>query len=243
MLPTLVSLVDLTSLKAVEIEQDIRHLCKHSQTPLGPVAAVCVWPRWVSLCAHALRESPTAVATVVNFPHGQLTPAAVLAETATALAQGADEIDLVLPYRDVSQGKTAAAGALVAQVADRCHASGAHLKVIIESGELGNARLIRTASCLSLDNGADFIKTSTGKVPVNATVAAAEIMLECLATHKRAAGFKAAGGISRVGQAETYVQLARTILGPDAVTPARLRFGASALLDDILHTARVGHAD
>ena len=227
----IVSLIDLTSLRDVETETDIRNLCARAATPLGPVAAVCVWPKWVSLCAHTLRDGPTAVATVVNFPHGRFPATAVLEETLTALGQGADEIDLVLPYADFRRGKTADAAQLVSDVAECCHAVGAHLKVIIESGELRDPRLIRQASDLCLANGADFIKTSTGKAFVNATPEAAAIMLQAIADSGQLAGFKAAGGIGSLAQAQTYLQLAESILGPQAITPARFRFGASSLLD------------
>ncbi len=239
---TIVSLIDLTSLKDSETEAEIRSLCVRAQTPLGPVAAVCVWPHWVSLCAHQLAETPIAVATVVNFPHGRFSADAVLAETTQALTDGADEIDLVMPYAALKSGETEAAEDLVGAVAECCHAVDARLKVIIESGELRDPRLIRQASRLALRNGADFLKTSTGKVPVNATLPAADIMLQVIAeqgpTENGApAGFKAAGGIGNLAQARAYLLLARNRMGTDFIQPAHFRFGASSLLDNVLNAA------
>ena len=113
------------------------------------------------------------------------------------------------------------------------------LKVIIESGELATPDLIRQASELAIAGGADFIKTSTGKVPINATPAAAEIMLQAIKASGRSVGFKAAGGVRNVADAGLYLSLARHILGADWVTPKHFRFGASSLLDSLLDT--LGH--
>ncbi len=231
---SLIPLIDLTSLKSVETEQEIHQLCRRAHTPFGPVAAVCVWPRWVSLCAHLLRESPVAVATVVNFPHGRSANKAVLAESIQALDNGARELDLVVPWHQIKQGCLEPAATLITEISDYCRATNAKLKVILETGELNAPALILQAANMAIESGADFIKTSTGKAHINATTKAAIPMLQAIAASGKAVGFKAAGGIQRLEQAHAYVRLALHILGPKAMTPERLRFGASGLLNNIL---------
>jgi deoxyribose-phosphate aldolase len=156
-----------------------------------------------------------------------------LRDTAAILGAGGDEVDLVLPYRAFASGDHAQSAAVVAAV--RRASEGKLLKLIIESGELKDAALIRAASQLGLDSGVDFLKTSTGKTPVSATLQAAREMLQVIAMHPRgkAVGFKASGGIRKVGEAAGYIALTREILGEGALTPQRLRFGASGLLADV----------
>jgi deoxyribose-phosphate aldolase len=149
------------------------------------------------------------------------------------VAAGGDEVDLVLPWRALAAGDAASAAALVVAVRAAC--AGRTLKLIIESGELADPALIHQACGIGLDAGVDFLKTSTGKTSTGATPAAARVMLAAIAGHPRGAavGFKASGGIRTVADAAVYIALLRELLGADAATPQRLRFGASGLLGDI----------
>lgn len=223
--------LDLTSLNGADTPADIEALCRRAQTPFGPVAAVCVWPRFVAQARAALPQD-ILVAAVANFPHGGLELAPVLAEIQTIADAGGDEIDVVLPYAALKAGKGSEVSEFLGEVR---HASRPlTLKLIIESGELETPELIGQATRLGLIAGADFIKTSTGKSKVSATLAAAEVMLKEIAgSGLHAAGFKASGGIRTVADASPYLELAAQLLGPDAVNPRRFRFGASGLLNDI----------
>lgn len=153
------------------------------------------------------------------------------------MASGADEVDVVFPYRALMAGNEAVGLELVEACRQAC--GDAVLKVIIESGELADPALIRRASELAIDGGADFLKTSTGKVEVNATLEAAEIMLQVIRDSGKEIGFKAAGGVRSAEDAQGYLQLAERLMGAAWITPAHFRFGASGLLDDLLATLGV----
>ncbi|MCU7369856.1 deoxyribose-phosphate aldolase [Paucibacter sp. O1-1] len=226
--------LDLTSLNEADSAADIEALCRRAQTEFGPVAAVCVWPRFVTQ-ARALLPATIKVAAVANFPDGALDLARALADVEAIVAAGGDEVDVVLPYRALMAGQAAEVAEFLAEVR---HASRPlTLKVIIESGELRTTELIAEATRLALMAGADFVKTSTGKSPLSATPQAAAVMLgEIAASGLPHAGFKASGGIRTVAEAQAYLQLAADKLGAAALTPQRLRFGASGLLNDILAT-------
>jgi deoxyribose-phosphate aldolase len=224
--------LDLTSLNDDDDARAIDVLCRRAVTPWGRAAAVCVWPSFAAQ-ARALLPREVAVAAVANFPDGALDPDRALADTQTIVDGGGDEVDLVLPWRAMQDGQHAEAARLVAQVRQAC--IGKRLKLIIESGELRSAHAIAQACAIGLDNGADFLKTSTGKSAHGASLPAARQMMAAIAVHRRGAavGFKAAGGIRTVADAAGYIMLARQILGPGAAKPTRLRFGASGLLGDI----------
>ena len=227
------ALLDLTNLKDDCTPDQIVTLCERAQSPFGPTAAICIWPRFVMQARTLLGpDSPIRIATVVNFPSGEMKTEDVLAETRDAVADGADEIDLVIPYRALAKGDEKAVTDMVTAVKAAC--GPAILKTILETGELKDIALIRRASDLSIAAGADFIKTSTGKVGVNATLEAADIMLQAIRDSRRKVGFKPAGGISTVADAGHYLRLADTIMGDDWVIPSTFRFGASGLLDDII---------
>jgi deoxyribose-phosphate aldolase len=227
------SLLDLTNLRDDCDAAAIEALCRKAQTPSGATAAICIWPRFVAQARSLLGlGSPVRIATVLNFPSGDLPVEQVVAETTGAIANGADEIDLVIPYRAFLAGDDAAVTTMVEAVRAACpHAC---LKVILETGELKDSGKIRRASELAIAAGADFIKTSTGKVQVNATLEAADIMLQAIRDSRKQVGFKPAGGISTVADADLYLRLAETIMGRDWLMPSTFRFGASSLLDDIL---------
>lgn len=224
--------LDLTSLSdghdVAGGEADIEQLCARADGRFGRTAAVCVWPRLAGL-ARSLLPPDIRVAAVANFPDGGSDTARAVRDTAVIADAGAQEVDVVIPYRDL-----AAAPALLAAVRRACE--GLTLKVILETGELADEALIGRAAQIALDAGADFLKTSTGKRPVSATPAAARLLLQAIAdrpAHRARVGFKPAGGIRSVADAAVYMALTAELLGPEAVSPARFRIGASGLLDDI----------
>lgn len=213
-------LMDLTTLNDDDSEANVFALCHQAKSPAGNTAAICIWPRFIPAARKALREQGTPeirIATVTNFPHGNADIEIALAETKAAIAYGADEVDVVFPWRALMAGDSQAGFALVQACKQACAAANVLLKVIIESGELQQAALIRQASEIAIDAGADFIKTSTGKVAVNATQEAAEIMLQVIAQKGVAqqVGFKPAGGVRTAEDAAQYLQLADRILGSD----------------------------
>lgn len=222
-----IRLLDLTDLAAETTVAAADTLCERASR--AAVAAVCVWPQFVEQCARRLAGTGVRVATVVNFPAGTDTADQAAAVTAAAIAAGADEIDVVLPYPAWLAGDVAHAAGVLAAV--RAETGGNVLKVIIETGALPDRAAIDRAAMFAIANRADFVKTSTGKTPVSATPEAAEIVLEAIAMSDRPVGFKASGGIRTVADARTYLDLADNILGADWATPATFRIGASTLLD------------
>jgi deoxyribose-phosphate aldolase len=224
--------LDLTSLNDGDTDADIVRLCERAQGVHGSVAAVCVWPRFAALARkHALPS--VAVAAVANFPAGGNDIAAAVRDTRAIVDAGAQEVDLVLPYKRLQQGDEVAVAALLQAVRRAC--DGLRLKVILESGALDDP-LITRASQLSLEAGADFLKTSTGKIAAGASLHAAGLMLDAIAANPLAAsraGFKASGGIRNVADAAAYFDLVEQKLGANALVPSRLRIGASSLLNAI----------
>ena len=223
-------LLDLTCLDEDASPDAIAQLCGRARSTAGTVAAVCVYPEYVLSARRAL-PAQVAVATVVNFPEGGDDPQRVVREVRRALAAGADEIDAVMPWCALLDGREDAVDAVLEAARKAC--GSARLKLILETGELDSASMIRRAADRALAHGVDFIKTSTGKVPVNATLQAAAVMLHSIRDSGRACGFKAAGGIRTLDQAAAYLDLADELMGPDWVCPARFRFGASGLLGEI----------
>ena len=173
-------LVDLTDLNEGCNHDDIDLLCKRAQTPHGDVAAICIWPRYVAYAHKLLNRNGIRIATVVNFPGGNQSVDMTVAETRAAIADGAAEIDLVMPYGAFRDGDTGQANDMIKSIRRVC-VGDVLLKVILETGELKKPELIGAASALAIAAGADFIKTSTGKVSVNATLTSAEIMLSKIA--------------------------------------------------------------
>ena len=227
--------LDLTSLKDDDSEASIAALARAADTPHGAPAALCVYPQWVRAARRALSErrlDSVRVATVVNFPRGESAREQVLQDTRAALAAGAHEIDLVFPWRALTAGDRTAGHELVSRCKEVC--GDAPLKVILETGELRTAELIRDASRIALAAGADFLKTSTGKVPVNATPEAAALMLEAIAEQGGRAGLKVAGGVATLADVQRYIALAAGTYGAERLSPSTLRFGASSLLAVLL---------
>lgn len=230
--------LDLTNLDEKCTSADVVRLCERASTPFGKVAAVCIWPRFVATAAECLVGSGVGIATVVNFPSGDEPLADVIGSTRRSLADGATEIDLVLPYAAFVRGDTQWANQYVVTVR-REVPSTRHLKVILETGEIGDVALVESAARLAISAGADFVKTSTGKTKISATPQAVRAMLGAIRDSGQSVGIKPSGGIRTIEDARTYLDLADEMMGPDWVTPQTFRFGASGLLDAILATLGV----
>lgn len=227
---TAIGLIDLTDLNHDHSRAGIDALCERAVDQ--GTAAVCVWPEFVVHCARRLEDTPVAVATVVNFPKGTGSAHAVLDEALYAVADGANEIDLVLPYKNLLDGDIDGVAKLVGTVGDIVEPPGI-LKVILETSEL-DANAIKQASALAIESGADFLKTSTGFTDVGATLDAVRIMLDVIAVAPRQVGIKPSGGIRTFDDAMGYLELAAEVMGPEWISPATFRFGASGLLDSLL---------
>ncbi|PLY37085.1 deoxyribose-phosphate aldolase [Pectobacterium carotovorum] len=239
------ALMDLTTLNEDDTDEKVTALCRQANSPAGKTAAICIYPRFIPLAKKILREQGTPdirIATVTNFPHGNDDVAIAVVETKAAIAYGADEVDVVFPYRALIAGNAQIGFELVQACKAVCQDAHVLLKVIIETGELKQEALIRQASEIAIDAGADFIKTSTGKVPVNATPESAAIMLKAIRDKGvgERVGFKAAGGVRNAEDAAIYLQLADDIMGAEWATAQHFRFGASSLLASLLTT--LGHA-
>jgi deoxyribose-phosphate aldolase len=236
-----ISLMDLTTLNDDDTDAIVIDLCHKAHSPAGDTAAVCIYPRFIPIAKKTLREQGTKqirIATVTNFPHGNDDIEIAVSETKAAIAYGADEVDVVFPYRALIEGNEQVGFDLVKSCKEAC--GDILLKVIIESGELKDPTLIRRASEICIDAGANFIKTSTGKVPVNATLEAAEVMLSVIKEKNTDIGFKAAGGVKDAATAKAYLELARKILGDEWVDANHFRFGASSLLGNLLAELGLG---
>jgi deoxyribose-phosphate aldolase len=229
-------LLELFVLNHDETEQRVVGVCHRALTPLGPVAGVCVPPRFVCLARTLLDRQRTPdmqVIAAVNFPYGGANVAATLSELRAAVNAGADEIDVVYPYRALLTGDPQIGIELVAACRAACPRH-VRLTVTLESGELRDPQIIRQACREAIEGGADFIKSSTGKSPVHTTPQAARIMLESIAEVGGQVGLKVAGGIRTLDEAQVYLELASKRFGPLWVKPERMRLGASSLLDDLL---------
>lgn len=235
------SLMDLTTLNDNDTDEKVIALCRQANTAFGTPAAVCVYPRFVPIARKTLKAEGiehVKIATVTNFPHGNDDIDIAIAETKAAVAYGADEVDVVFPYKALIAGNEQVGFELVKQCKAICAEKNVLLKVIIETGELKTESLIRKASEIAIRAGADFIKTSTGKVAVNATLESARIMLETIRDLNVAdrVGFKAAGGVKTSEEAAQYLALASSILGQEWLNAQHFRFGASSLLANLLAT-------
>lgn len=227
------ALLDLTDLSDTCTEAQIERLCAQAKTPHGPVAAVCIWPQHVKLARQRLAGSSVRVATVVNFPNGNQALSRVVADVEESLNDGAQDIDLVMPYRAFLAGDDASAAEMISAISEMLE-DGHVLKVILETGVYPDLDSIARASQLAIDNGADFIKTSTGKLSPAATPEAARTMLDVIRQNGAATGFKPAGGIRTLADAEVYLNLADEILGEQWANAKTFRIGASSLYDALL---------
>ena len=239
-----VAMMDLTTLEGKDTPGKVAYLCRKAQQPIEakydvpPCAAVCVYPNMVRWARKFLGQDPAVrVASVATgFPSGQFPLRTRLQETSRAVADGADEIDMVIDRGAFLAGEHARVFDEITAVKEAC--GPAHLKVILETGELVSYDNVRLASQLAMEAGADFIKTSTGKVQPAATMPVTLVMLEAIrdyffATGQRV-GMKPAGGIRTARQALAYLVMVKETLGDDWLTPGLFRFGASTLVNDVL---------
>ncbi len=238
-----VAMIDLTTLEGKDTPGKVRQLCHKALLPLetdpsiGPVAAVCVYPNLVPTAKKALAGSKVKVASVATaFPAGQSPLPVKLDDVRRAVELGADEIDMVIDRGAMLAGDYQKVFDEIAATKDAC--GHAHLKVILETGELGSLDVVRKASEIGIAAGGDFIKTSTGKITPAATPQVTLVMLEAIRDHfaatGRKIGMKPAGGIRTAKQALHYLVILKETLGDAWLTPDLFRFGASTLLNDVL---------
>jgi deoxyribose-phosphate aldolase len=238
-----IRMMDLTTLEGKDTPGKIRALCAKAVRPqpgdatIPSVAAVCCYPTFIADAREALQGSTVKVASVATaFPSGQSFRDIKLAETRAAVAAGADEIDMVIDRGAFLSGDYATVFDEIVEVKEACGET--HLKVILETGDLETYDNIRRASVLAMAAGADFIKTSTGKVQPAATLPATLVMLEAIRDFERATGrqvgMKPAGGIRTAKEAIQYLVVLYETLGPRWMSPDWFRFGASSLLNDVL---------
>jgi deoxyribose-phosphate aldolase len=238
-----ISMIDLTTLEGADTPGKVRAIAAKAMAPapgqsgVPACAAVCVYPELVATARAAVGDSGVHVASVATgFPAGQTPLGTRLEEVRHAVAQGADEIDMVISRQLYLAGHDARVAGEIEQIKDAC--GDAHLKVILETAELGSYDHVRHASMLAMDAGADFIKTSTGKASAGATPGVVLVMLEAIRDYAdrtgRVVGMKPAGGVSTSKQALHQLVLVRETLGTAWLTPQRFRLGASSLLNDLL---------
>jgi len=245
-----IRMVDLTTLEGADTPSRVHALCTKALHPdpnsydVPSVAAVCVYPDLVAHARAALGDAPVGVASVATaFPSGRASMAIKLLDVAEAVSAGATEIDMVIDRGAFLSGRLGQVYDEIVAVKSAC--GSAHLKVILETGELVTYDNIRRASWLAMLAGADFIKTSTGKVGVNATLPTALVMLEAVRDYAELSGVlvgvKVAGGIRTTKDALKYLVLVNETVGSTWLTPDLFRFGASSLLNDLLLQRRKQH--
>ena len=238
-----IRMVDLTTLEGADTEGKVRALCAKARHPdpdddlVPPVAAVCVYPDMVAVARVALAGSGVRVASVASaFPSGRASLAVKLADVGEAVAAGADEVDMVIDRGAFLAGHYSVVLDQIRAIREAC--GDTHLKVILETGELATYDNVRRASWLAMLGGADFIKTSTGKVAPASTLPVALVMLEAVRDFSvvggRAVGVKVAGGIRTAKDAIRYLVVVHETAGDDWLDPSRFRIGASSLLNDLL---------
>lgn len=232
----LISMLDLTSLGPDDTPDKIATLCRDALTPHGPVAAVCVFPGFVRQAREALAGTGVKVATVIDFPEGNSTPEEVMRQTDEALREGAEEIDVVFPYRRFLSDSPPPASKNIRAVRD-VGGYEIRVKAILENFVYPSAEMLGAAAEIAIQGGADFLKTSTGLLPTGATLEAAAIMLSMIEASGLPVGFKASGGIREVADACAYLALADSILGEGWAKPECFRIGASALLPKLVAAA------
>jgi deoxyribose-phosphate aldolase len=240
-----VSMVDLTTLEGNDTPGRVRALCAQARYPgpqVPPVAAVCIYPDLAAVAAEALRGSPVGIAAVATaFPSGRASLPVKLADTQVALDGGATEIDMVIDRGAWLTGRYGQVHDEIVAVRELV-AGRAHLKVILETGELPGYDDVRRAAWLALLAGADVVKTSTGKTSPAATLPVVQVLLQAVRDWHRHTGerrgVKAAGGIRTARDAIRHLVAVHEVAGPEWLTPALFRFGASSLLDDLLRRRR-----
>lgn len=252
---TAISMVDLTTLEGSDTDDRVRQLCVKAIYPVPPllfkelkassnsigsvphVAAVCVYPNRVKVAVETLRGTGVQVASVATgFPAGQVSLDIKLQDVEQAVKAGATEIDMVIDRGAFHEGRYQDVFNEIVAIKSAC--GKAHLKVILETGELGSFDHVRLASNIAMEAGGDFIKTSTGKIGSAASLPVTLVMLQAIADYYektgRKVGMKPAGGIRTAKQAIHYLCMVSEVLGPEWMNPQLFRFGASSLLNDLL---------
>ena len=243
-LEMILSMIDLTTLEGMDTVKKVEQLCYkathlHNQFPNLPrVAAVCVYPNMVRIASNSLKESDVLVASVATaFPSGNATLQIKINDTKEAIENGANEVDMVISRGKFHSGEYNYVFDEIAAIKDVC-GENSRLKVILETGELGDYDHIRMASEIAINAGADFIKTSTGKISPAATLPITLVMLEAIKDHYyntgKMVGMKPAGGISNAKLALQYLMLVKETLGNLWLDKHWFRFGASSLANDVL---------
>jgi deoxyribose-phosphate aldolase len=242
-----IAMIDLTTLEGADTKGKVQHLCAKARHPepqdrtVPSVAAVCVYPDLVATARTALTGSSVAVASVATaFPSGRASLAVKLADVAEAVEAGADEVDMVIDRGAFLEGRVGRVLEEIVQVKATC--GRAHLKVILETGELATYDNVRRAAWLAMLGGADFVKNSTGKVAPASTLPVALVLLEAVRDFRevtgRRVGVKVAGGIRTAKDAIRYLVVVNEEAGPDWLHPGAFRLGASSLLNDLLKQRR-----
>jgi deoxyribose-phosphate aldolase len=247
-----VSFLDLTTLDGNDTFEKVNKLCNKALSPLPSkpgikCAAVCIYPRFIKTVSDSLKNSGIKTASVATyFPSGQVPLELKLNEVEFCVKEGADEIDMVISRGEFLSGNYDFIYKEISEVNIICKSSPSapvHLKVILETGELLTPQNIHLASIIAIDAGADFIKTSTGKINTSATLPASYVMLGVIKEHYektgKKIGFKPAGGIRKAAEALKYISLVKNILGDEWLNPELFRIGASSLLDDLVNELNI----
>ena len=234
-------LVDLTNVFDDCSAADVAAMCEKAKNLPVPVAAICIRPAFVAQTKAALACTPIKVATVINFPDAQISPtqagtnldaAAQAAQTRQAVADGADEIDVVFAWKSFIDGDHTGPVNVIKAVKEAC--GPARLKVILESGVFPDLQLLHTACDLVIDAGADFLKTSTTRVEPAATLEAVRVMCEASKAVGKSVAVKASGGVRTGEQASAFIDVVGEVMGLNWVAPDNFRIGASKLVDNLL---------
>ncbi|MDO4435957.1 MAG: deoxyribose-phosphate aldolase [Cardiobacteriaceae bacterium] len=229
----MIALLDLTSLNQDDDAAHIASVCGAAVQDFGQVAAVCVYPQFVAQ-ARSLCPLNIEIATVVNFPTGERDLDSVLMETVQAIQDGASEIDMVFPYQSFINGDEEEAESFCRRVVELCHKHKTRTKVILETGAL-TLEQVRAVAQSALNCGADFLKTSTGKIDRGATAEAVAVLLDVIRSNGSRCGLKVSGGVRTLAQAQSYVELTQSALGSSFLNPKQFRIGASGLLHELVN--------
>ena len=235
---TLIGLLDLTTLNDNDTNETVSALCQKASSKYGNTASVCIYPQFISH-ARSILPKDFKIATVINFPQGLANNTVLERESIAAIKYGADELDVVFPYRTFLEGDIDFCKEYLDIARETCENK--ILKIIIETGELKEIPAIKNATQLCLDADVDFVKTSTGKTNISATPQAANAILETIAQSGKNVGFKASGGIKTLYDAKAYLTLAQVIMGKDWINQSHFRIGASSLLNDLIKTIEQGY--
>ncbi len=227
-----IEVLELTHLADGCREEDVRALCARAVTPHGAVAAVCVPSKFAWAAREELKGTKVAVCTVANWPRGRSKVDYVAAEAEIAFYEGADEVNVVAPWRSLRAGDPRTPQKLIEESA---HKAGRRqfIKATLETGELEEEFLVREAAKMCMDCGAEFLETATGKTENRPTLEQARMILEEIRDHRRGGGFKA-GDVKTLDECRAYLELAAEIMGEDWIDPDNIRLGGEAILDEAL---------